>query len=68
VLVIGRLLIRFLSPRTRRVLAEVLLDISVVGWPVSLLLTNEPPIILSLSWLELSLTALDILFTSDVTP
>lgn len=39
---------------------------SLVGWPISLLLTDEPPFILSLSWLALTLTAYDILTTTDV--
>lgn len=31
---------------------------SLIGWPITLVTTNEPPWILSLSWLALTATAL----------
>ena len=39
---------------------------SLVGWPVSMFVTDEPPWILSLSWLAITFTALDIMATADV--
>lgn len=57
-----------MAPRVRRAAAVVLLVLTIVGWPVSALTwaRGEPPFILGLSWLALSLTALDILATTDV--
>lgn len=57
-----------MSPKTRVRLAWVLLVASLVGWPVSALTfaTGEPPVVLGLSWLAITLTALDILSTQDV--
>lgn len=57
-----------MSPAARVRLAWVLLCVSVVGWPLSALTfaRNEPPTILALSWVSPILTALNILFTSDV--
>jgi hypothetical protein len=56
------------SPRTRVRLAWVLLGASLVGWPVTALTiaADEPPVVLGLSWLAITLTALDILSTQDV--
>lgn len=39
---------------------------SLVGWPISVLLTDEPVFILSLSWLAITLTAWDIIVTSEL--
>lgn len=52
----------------RRVLAWTLLIGSLAGWPLSLftLARDEPPFVLSLSWLALVLTAMDMLFTAQV--
>jgi hypothetical protein len=49
-------------------LAWILLIGSLVGWPLSMftLARTEPPFVLSLSWLAITLTALDILSTTDV--
>lgn len=56
-----------MSPRVRRRGAGVLFAVTLVGWPLSLwLASGEPPLVLSLSWLALSLTALDIWATTDV--
>lgn len=57
-----------MSPTWRRRLAWVLLVGSLVGWPVSMFwfARSEPPFVLSLSWLALTLTALDILQSADV--
>jgi hypothetical protein len=45
------------STKTQLVLAWFFLVASVIGWPISLITTDEPPYILSLSWLALTLTA-----------
>lgn len=52
----------------RRLLGWILLILSLVGWPLSLFwwAKDEPPFVLSLSWLALVLTAIDILFTAQV--
>lgn len=57
-----------MSPKTRVRLAWVLLAASIVGWPLSALTIaqGEPPVVLGLSWLAITLTALDILSTQDV--
>lgn len=56
------------NPRLRIALAVMLLVACIIGWPLSMLTfaKNEPPFVLSLSWLALILTALDILNTVDV--
>lgn len=48
--------------------ALVLLVLSLVGWPVSAFTVarDEPQVVLGLSWMAISLTALDVLFTSQV--
>jgi hypothetical protein len=52
----------------RIILAWALLIGSLVGWPLSIFVwaKTEPKFVLSLSWLALTLTALDILFTAQV--
>lgn len=57
-----------MSPAARVRLAWFLLVASIVGWPLSALTfaAEEPPTVLGLSWFAISLTALDVLFTSDV--
>lgn len=54
--------------RARIIGAWVLLIASIIGWPVSALTfaKDEPQFILGLSWLAITLTALDILGTQDV--
>lgn len=49
-------------------LAWVLLVGSAIGWPLSqaTIAASEPPFTLGLSWLAITLTALDILGTQDV--
>jgi hypothetical protein len=48
--------------------AVVLLASTVVGWPLSALTfaRTEPPVVLALSWIAISLTAIDILLTATV--
>lgn len=54
--------------RLEVVLAWALLIGSLIGWPVSALwlARDEPPFVLGLSWLAITLTALDLLKTSRV--
>lgn len=56
------------DPRIRFHGAVVLLVASIVGWPLSALTfaRAEPQFILGLSWLAITLTALDIMATTDV--
>lgn len=57
-----------MSARLRLYVAWVLLIITLVGWPLSIFTfaRDEPPVILSISWLALTLTAWDIIATADV--
>jgi hypothetical protein len=57
-----------ITPQARRRGALVALLASLVGWPVSALTFahGEPPAILGLSWLAVSITAVDVLLTTDV--
>lgn len=54
--------------KARLVFAWTLLVGSLIGWPLSMVTfaKDEPPFVLSLSWLAISLTAVDILSTTDV--
>lgn len=56
----------FKSRRGRLRLAWVMFWASLAGWPLSIVFTDEPPFILSLSWLALTLTAWDVICTSDL--
>lgn len=57
-----------LPPRVRFWLAWGLLIGSLIGWPLSALwfARGEPQFVLGLSWMAITLTALDILETTDV--
>lgn len=57
-----------MSPERRRRIAGWLLLISLVAWPVSALTwaKDEPPFILGLSFLAITLTCADIWATTDV--
>lgn len=57
-----------LSPLWRLRLAWIIVVASIIGWPVSALTwaNGEPQFVLGLSWLALTITALDVLSTSDV--
>lgn len=48
--------------------AAILLTSSIVGWPVSAITfaRDEPPTVLGLSWFAITVTCLDVLFTSQV--
>lgn len=48
--------------------ALVLLVVTVFGWPLSALTfaRNEPATVLGLSWMAITITAVDVLFTSRV--
>jgi uncharacterized membrane protein YfcA len=56
------------DPKHRVKLAWLLLIGSLIGWPLSALTwaSKEPQFILGLSWLAITLTALDLLATTDV--
>lgn len=56
------------DPQTRRKVALILLVASAVGWPLSAVTfaRGEPPFILGLSWLAITITCLDVLCTTDV--
>lgn len=57
-----------LSPVTRLRIAWIVVIVSGIGWPASAVTwaADEPPFILALSWLAITITALDVLSTSDV--
>ena len=65
---LAKLLVKYLSPKVRYRIAAVILDLSVLGWPLSALTVakGEPPFILGLSWLAITITAFDVLCTTDV--
>lgn len=56
------------DPADRRRAAFVVLVASLVGWPLSALwlAAGEPQFVLGLSWLAISITAVDVLQTTDV--
>ena len=57
-----------MSPRWRRRAALALVAITLVAWPISALTwaRDEPQFILGLSWLAITLTAVDVAATTDV--
>jgi len=57
-----------LDPETRRRGAVWMLIGSLIGWPLTALTVarGEPQFILGLSWFAITLTALDVLSTTDV--
>lgn len=57
-----------MSPKWRRRIAGIGVLVTLILWPVSLFTfaSGEPPWVLSLSWLALTLTAADIFATTDV--
>jgi hypothetical protein len=57
-----------MSPRWRRRAALVLVVVSLIGWPLSAFTwaRDEPQFILALSWLAITLTAVDVAATTDV--
>jgi hypothetical protein len=56
------------SPTWRRRAAFLLIAVTLIGWPVSALTwaKDEPQFILGLSWLAITLTAVDVAATTDV--
>jgi hypothetical protein len=56
------------SPRVRRTAAAIMIIVSLIGWPLSALTLakGEPQFVLALSWLAITLTAIDVWSTSDV--
>lgn len=55
-----------ITPQRKLQVAWIVLALTLILWPASLLIIDEPPVILSLSWLALTVTALDIIVSSDV--
>lgn len=57
-----------MNPQVRYYGAWILLLGSLVGWPLSIFwfARGEPVFVLSLSWLALTLTSIDIIETTDV--
>lgn len=54
------------NPKVHIRAALVFVALCVILWPVSLVLTNEPPLILSLSWLALIIPAFAFLLTAKI--
>lgn len=54
---------KVLSDRMRLYLGCTIFDLSILGCVVTIVLTNEPPWILGLSWGALTLTAADIIYS-----
>jgi ribose/xylose/arabinose/galactoside ABC-type transport system permease subunit len=54
--------------RARVIIAWTLLIAATIGWPLSMLTVakNEPPFVLSLSWLAIILAAAELLTASQV--
>lgn len=54
--------------KARIILAWILLVGSLIGWPVSMFTVakDEPPFVLSLSWLAITLAAAELLTSSQV--
>lgn len=57
-----------MKPKTRKYFALFLLIGSLVAWPITALTVfkDEPQGILGLSWFAITLTAVDVLATTDV--
>lgn len=57
-----------MNPQLRLRFAWLLLIVSLIAWPVTAMTVfkNEPQGILGLSWFAITLTAFDILITTDV--
>lgn len=57
---------RLRSPRLHKRAAAIFVIVCLIGWPLSLAFTSEPPLILSLSWLALIIPACGLLLTARV--
>jgi hypothetical protein len=57
-----------IDPRLRRRFALWIVIVSLIAWPISALTVarHEPQFVLGLSWFAITLTAVDVLSTSDV--
>ena len=57
-----------MSPQWRRRAALALIGITLIGWPLSAFTwaSGEPQFILGLSWLAITITAVDVAATTDV--
>jgi hypothetical protein len=56
------------KPIWRRRAAWVLVGVTVIGWPLSAFVfaKDEPQFVLGLSWLAITITAVDVALTADV--
>jgi hypothetical protein len=54
-----RLISHALSPRLQLQLAWAQLVVTLIGWPLSLVFVQEPPVILSLSWWAVLVTSMN---------
>jgi hypothetical protein len=59
------LLGRILGPRVRVIAGWVMFIGSLIGWPLTVWLTDEPPFILSLSWMAIVLEAWNMVQIAD---
>lgn len=59
---------KLMSPDFRVKMAWILFFASLILWPITTftLASSEPPFVLGLSWFAITLTAWDIICTSDV--
>lgn len=57
-----------MSPKVRFYLAWAMLITTLVLWPISIFTfaRTEPPVVLSLSWLAITITAWDVVSTASV--
>lgn len=57
-----------MKPETRVRCALATIIVTLIAWPLSMFTfaKDEPPFVLSLSWLAITLTAVDVLATSHV--
>jgi hypothetical protein len=57
-----------MRPELRKRAAGIMIIVTLIGWPLSAFTfaANEPQFILGLSWLAITLTAVDIYATTDV--
>jgi len=54
------------TPQFRMTSAWILFWGSLIGWPLSIWLTDEPVFILSLSWFAITITAWDVINTTEL--
>lgn len=60
-----RLIAHALTPKLQLQLAWAQLVVTLIGWPLSLWLVQEPPVILSLSWWAVLVTSLNYIASAE---